>query len=217
MSDVALRLADDIALAVCCRGAGVQPRGRELRVADRAAAERAWGLALQATGLFPDNAAGSRAHTEGAGAALVGAAGTVLGVDLVRPSRVIPRHAQAILDSHEWDALPVRPALRGALGWGLKEAAAKALGNPVRHFPAGVTIMGRGNRVEVIARDEPQTRMAGHWQEIGSLLCVWILGPLNEKEERTSPRPALDEDQSLKVVLAVDSVVPTRTSLAGAC
>ena len=171
-----LPLADAISLAVCCPPSGVRLRGRELRVADRAAGERAWRLALQATRLSAANAAGSRAHTEGAGAALVGPKGTVLGVDLVSPLRVTPRHARAILDPHEWEALPVPPALRGALGWGLKEAAAKALGNPVRHFPAGLTITCTANRLEVIARDEPHSRMAGHWQEIGSLLCVWVIG-----------------------------------------
>jgi phosphopantetheinyl transferase (holo-ACP synthase) len=100
----------------------------------------------------------------------------VLGVDLVSTSRVTPRHAQAILDPHEWEALPVPLAIRGALGWGLKEAAAKALGHPVRHFPAGLTITRAGNRVEVVARDEPRFRMAGHWREIDSLLCVWVIG-----------------------------------------
>ena len=150
-------------------------RGRERRAADRAAAERAWTVALQATGLRPDNAAGSRAHTVGAGAALVGPAGTVLGVDLVSPTRVTPRHARAILDPEEWEALPVPLRIRGALGWGLKEAAGKALGNPVRLFPAGLTITCGGNRVQVVARVEPHSRMAGHWKEIGSLLCVWVI------------------------------------------
>ena len=173
---VTLPLADAISLTVCCPSSGVRLRGRELRVADRAAAGKAWRLALEATGLSPDNAAGSRAHTEGAGAALVGPRGRVLGVDLVSPSRLTPRHARAILDPHEWEALPVPLAVRGALGWGLKEAAAKALGNPARYFPAGLTITSSTNRVEVIARDEPRSRMAGHWKEIGSLLCVWVIG-----------------------------------------
>jgi hypothetical protein len=173
---VNLRLAETTALSVCCPSPGVRLRSLELREADRAAAGRAWSVALAASGLSPGHAGGSRAHTEGAGAALVGPTGTVLGVDLVSPSRVTSRHARAILDQHEWEALPVPLALRGALGWGLKEAAAKALGNPVRHFPAGLTITRAGNRVEVIARAEPRFRMAGHWREIGSLLCVWVIG-----------------------------------------
>jgi hypothetical protein len=172
---VTLLLADAISLAVCCPTSGVRLRGRELREADRAAGERAWSFALQATGLSPGNAAGSRAHTEGAGAALVGPRGTVLGVDLVSPLRVTPRHAGAILSQHEWEALPVPDALRGALGWGLKEAAAKALGDPVHHFPDGLTITCTGNRVEVVARDEPHSHLAGYWKEIGSLLCVWVI------------------------------------------
>jgi phosphopantetheinyl transferase (holo-ACP synthase) len=172
---VTFSLPEAISLAVCCPPAGVRLRGRELRAADRAAGERAWSLALQATGLQPESAAGSRAHTGGAGAALIGPTGTVLGVDLVSPSRVTTRHARAILDRDEWEALPVPLAMRGALGWGLKEAAAKALGNPVRHFPAGLTISCSANRVEVVSRDEPHARMVGHWQEIGSLLCVWVI------------------------------------------
>ena len=165
-----------ISLAVCCPTSAVRLRGRELRTADRAAASLAWRLALHATGLSPDNAAGSRAHTEGAGAALVGPEETVLGVDLVSPSRVTSRHAAAILDQHDWEALTVPVAIRGALGWGLKEAAAKALGNPVRYFPAGITITWTANRLEVVPRDEPHSRMAGYWNQIGSLLCVWVIG-----------------------------------------
>ena len=172
---VTLGPADSISLAVCLTPCGPRLRGRELRAADRAAAGRAWSVALQASGLSPANAAGSRAHTEGAGAALVGPEGTVLGVDLVSPSRVTPRHARAILDRHEWEALPVPLEIRGALGWGLKEAAAKALGDPVRRFPAGLAIECAGNRVEVVAQDEPHSRMDGKWQKIGSLLCVWVL------------------------------------------
>jgi hypothetical protein len=172
---VTLSLANAISLAVCCPASGVRLRGRELRVADRAAGERAWRLALQASRLSAANAAGSRAHTEGAGAALIGPIGTLLGVDLVSPFRVTLRHAQAILDPHEWEALPVPLAIRGALGWGMKEAAAKALGNPVRHFPAGLTIRCTADRVEVIPRAEPRLRMGGYWQRIGSLLCVWVI------------------------------------------
>jgi hypothetical protein len=173
---VTLPLADVISLSVCCPAPGLQLRGRALRAADREAADRAWRVALESSGLSPANAAGSRAHTEGAGAALVGPERTVLGVDLVRPSRVTRRHAQEILNPGEWEALPVPPAIRGALGWGLKEAAAKAMGNAVRHFPAGLRITRTWNRVEVIARDEPHARMTGCWREIGSLLCVWVIG-----------------------------------------
>ena len=168
-------LAKAIWLAVCYPAYRVRLRGRALRVADRAAAGRAWSLALEAARLSAANAAGSRAHTEGAGAALVGPEGTVLGVDLVSPVRVTPRHARAILDPQEWEALPVPLAIRGALGWGLKEAAAKALGNPVRHFPAGLTITCTANRLEVIPREEPHSRMVGYWKETGSLLCVWVI------------------------------------------
>jgi 4'-phosphopantetheinyl transferase EntD len=172
---VTLPVGDGMSLMVCCPASGVRLRGRELRAADRAAADRAWSVALEATGLSPEKAAGSRAHTEGAGAALVGRRGTMLGVDLVSPFRVTPRHARAILDRQEWEALAVPLAIRAALGWGLKEAAAKAMGNPARYFPAGLTITSSASRVEVIARNESHARMAGYWKEIGSLLCVWVI------------------------------------------
>ena len=168
-------VADAMWLAVCCPPAAGRLRGRELRAADRAAARSAWDLALRATGLSPGNATGSCAHTEGAGAALVGPKGRVLGVDLVSPARVTVRHARAILDPHEWEALPGPLVKRGALGWGLKEAAAKALGSPVRDFPAGLGITYTANGLEVIARHDTRWSLAGHWREVGSLLCVWVI------------------------------------------
>lgn len=169
-------VADAVWLAVCCAPVGVRLRGRELRLADRAAARRAWDIALGSAGLSPTDAVGSCAHTEGAGAALVGPKGTVLGVDLVSVGRITPRHARAILDRQEWEALPGPLGSRAALGWSLKEAAAKALGSPVRRFPAGLRITNTPNGLEVIGRHEPCSSMAGHWQEVGSLLCVWVLG-----------------------------------------
>jgi 4'-phosphopantetheinyl transferase EntD len=150
-------------------------RGHERRVADRAAARRAWDIALASVGLSPESAVGSRAHTEGAGAALVGPSGTMLGVDLVSPGRITPRHASAILDPEEWEAIPARAEIRAALGWGLKEAAAKAFGSPVRHFPRGLRIASAPDRLEVICRDQPLWRVVSHWEEIGSLLCVWVI------------------------------------------
>jgi hypothetical protein len=161
---------------VCHAPLGEQLRGRDRRVADRAAAASAWTIALASAGLTPENAAGSRAHTEGSGAALVGPKGTVLGVDLVSTGRVTPRHARAILDPEEWEALPDPLHSRAALGWGLKEAAAKALGAPARLFPAGLRFSRTPNGLEVMNCDEPRSSLVGYWETIGSLVCVWVLG-----------------------------------------
>jgi hypothetical protein len=171
---VARRITSSIWLAMCDAPAGVRLRGRGRRVADRAAAARAWTTAVKASGVPAEHVVGSRAHTEGAGAALVGPKGAVLGIDLVSPRRITLRHACAILDPEEWDVLPGTLGCRAALGWGLKEAAAKALGTPVRHFPAGLRITRALKSLEVIDRDEPRSSVLGHWATIGSLLCVWV-------------------------------------------
>ncbi len=152
------------------------PRGAARGEADWAAARRAWGMALDAAGLTEGNAAGSRSHTAGSGAAVVGPVGTVLGVDLVVSGRITTRHAGEILDRHEWKALEGNDS-RPALGWGLKEAAAKAFGVPGRRFPLGVGIARGRDRLEVFDREPPHGRLAGHWEELGTLLCVWVLGP----------------------------------------
>ena len=170
------RVAADVWLTVYRSPAIVRLRGPERRQADRAAAERAWNLAAAAAGLFPQTAAGSRAHTEGSGAALVGPAGTMMGVDLVPMRRVTPRHAQAMLDVQEWDAMEGVGGIRAALAWGLKEAAAKAFGDPGRRFPAGLRIAGGTNGLTVATREEPSSCVLGRWELIGSLLCVWVLG-----------------------------------------
>jgi hypothetical protein len=174
---VTRRIAPSVWLAVCDAPPGVRLRGRGRRVADRAAAATAWASALQATGLSAEKVAGSRAHTEGAGAALVGPRGAVLGIDLVSTRRITFRHACAILDPEEWDILPGTVGCRAALGWGLKEAAAKALGAPVRRFPAGLRISRAPNGLEVMDRGMPRSNVLGHWVMIGFLVCVWVLSP----------------------------------------
>jgi len=170
------RVADGVWLTVYRSLAIVRLHGPERRQADRAAAERAWNLAAAAAGLSPQNAAGSRAHTEGSGAALVGPAGTKMGVDLVPLRRVTARHAQAMLDVQEWDAMEGLGGIGAALAWGLKEAAAKAFGDPGRRFPAGLRIAGGTNGFTVATRGESSSCVLGRWESIGSLLCVWVLG-----------------------------------------
>ena len=170
------RVADGTWVTVYGRPAVARLHGAERRQADREAAERAWNLAAAAAGLCPQNAAGSRAHTEGSGAALVGPAGTMMGVDLVSMKRVTPRHAQAMLDAQEWDAVEGLGSISAALAWGLKEAAAKAFGEPGRRFPAGLRIAGGTNGLTVATQEEPSSCVVGRWELIGSLLCVWVLG-----------------------------------------
>jgi len=170
------RVANSTWLTVYRPPAVVRLHGPARRQADRGAAERAWNLAAAAAGLSPQNAAGSRAHTEGSGAALVGPAGTKMGVDLVAVKRVTPRHAQAMLDAQEWDAVEGLGGIAAALAWGLKEAAAKAFGDPGRRFPAGLRIASGTNGFTVATQEEPSSCVLGRWELIGSLLCVWVLG-----------------------------------------
>jgi phosphopantetheinyl transferase (holo-ACP synthase) len=99
-----------------------------------------------------------------------------LGVDLVAVERITLRHARAILDPREWHALPVGSGMRPALAWGLKEAAAKALGHPGRCFPAGLRITRTSQGLGVIGQGDPGSVVFGHWERMGHLLCVWVLG-----------------------------------------
>jgi hypothetical protein len=126
---------------------------------------------VAASGLAAPGYAVSRSHTQGRGAALVAPTGVRLGVDLVLPDRVSERHATAILCRAEWEALASEGALRPALAWGLKEAAAKATGEPARDFPGGVRIE-RG-AVGIVVRGAGRCLTAG-WLRLGGVLCIWV-------------------------------------------
>jgi hypothetical protein len=67
-----------------------------------------------------------------------------VGLDLVEVDRVRRRHAEAILSGEEWEMLAPFAAARPALAWALKEAAAKAAGDPLRCFPDGIRIAAGG-------------------------------------------------------------------------
>ncbi|UCC73828.1 MAG: hypothetical protein JSV86_04510 [Gemmatimonadota bacterium] len=61
------------------------------------------------------------------------------------------RHAEAILESSEWRALSTWLRIRPALGWALKEAAAKATREPEAASRRGCSLsagMERGWRSE---------------------------------------------------------------------
>ncbi len=141
---------------------------------DRAAAARAESLARRALRLGPDAGSVSRAHTEGTGAALVAPATMRLGVDLVRSGRVRWRHSASILRQHEWDALASYAPTCHALGWALKEAAAKASGDPRRYFPEGVVIATAPEGLVVRLANEAMPLATG-WLDFGDLLCAWVV------------------------------------------
>lgn len=172
----ARRIGASVGLAVYCPVGEARPADQDRRRADRQAARLAWDAAVGAAAIPYQDAVGSRAHTQACGAALVGPRDIMLGVDLVLPRRIALRHARAILESDEWNALPRDCPDRPALAWGLKEAAAKAFGEPGRWFPAGLRITRGTSGIEVIAKEEARSSLLGQWERIGPLLCVWVLG-----------------------------------------
>jgi len=101
----------------------------------------------------------------------VGPSGVRLGVDLVSINRVGERHAASILCPAEWAALESESAIRPALAWAIKEAAAKATGDPHRCFPDGLMIEREPGGIVVWAAE---CRFLVGWRRFGSLLCVWV-------------------------------------------
>jgi phosphopantetheinyl transferase (holo-ACP synthase) len=164
-------------LALVLRDAG-QPlhRGRARREADERAAARARRIALAACGTTVGRATISVSHTEGSAAALVGR--QLLGVDLVRMSRVTPRHARAILTAADWSALDAIPGpCRAALGWALKEAAAKATGVAQHFFPTRVGLVRDPCSGSLRARlaGPARTSFDTDWMVLGELLCATVV------------------------------------------
>jgi hypothetical protein len=150
-------------------------RGAVRRAADVAAARRALAVALAASGLSRDGCAVSRAHSRGAGAALVGAPGQALGVDVLAATRLSPRHAAEFLTRDEQRALDRHTPDGAALGWALKEAAAKATGAPERCFPFGLEIVAAadgGLEVRVVGS---AVRFRGAWWRRGAFLYAWVV------------------------------------------
>ncbi len=174
----AVRVADGIWLGMFQPERLVCPRGHARRLADRAAAARALTAGLKASSLRASLAAFSLSHTEGVGAALVGPRSLGLGVDVVRVQRVSRRHAWAILIPSEWQALRGCPRIRPALAWALKEAAAKATGEPALHFPSALRIVrSTGDRLEVRVLCTPPLVFHGGWEGRGLFLYAWVTAP----------------------------------------
>jgi phosphopantetheinyl transferase (holo-ACP synthase) len=152
-------------------------RGARRRAADVAAARRALAMALTASGLSLEGCAVSRAHSRGAGAALVAAPGRALGVDVVAAARVSPRHAAEFLTRDEQRALDRHTGDGGgaALGWALKEAAAKATGAPERCFPRGLEIVAAANGALEVRLAGSVVRYRTGWLRRGAFLYAWAL------------------------------------------
>jgi len=160
-----------IAGPVCSGG---MPAGLRL-AADRAGADRAEALAVAAARRPRFACAVSRSHTRGVGAALVGPVSARLGVDLVALGRVGDRHAAEVVGELEWEALAGRGPDRAALAWALKEAAAKATGDPSRWFPGGLRIVASGAGLEVQRADGSGPAFAAAWMQCGDYLCTWAM------------------------------------------
>lgn len=165
-------------LAVVLREAGTPLSfGRARRRSDERAAARARRLALAAYGTASEHARISVSHTEGSAAVLAGADDWMIGVDLVLVARVTARHADAILTPLDWAALEAMPPqLKGAAGWALKEAAAKATGAAQHYFPTGIRLLGDGADGLPCAQlaEDTRTTFDSDWLTLGGFLCVVV-------------------------------------------
>jgi hypothetical protein len=164
-------------------GASAIPPGRRL-VAERDAADRAEAMAVRAVGRPRPACVVSRSHTGGIAAALAGPAPGRLGVDLVRLDRVGDRHAKAVASARERRLLNRQGTLAAPLAWALKEAAAKATGDPWRWFPGGLRIAA-ASEGGLAVRWRGYTFDAG-WRRWRGTLCAWVW------ELEPGPRPAVD-------------------------
>ena len=174
------QVAPDVWLGFAwCSGefAALAPESRW--AADREAADRAVAAVLEASGLGPDASATCRSHTRGLAAAVAAPAGIAVGVDLVEISRVGPRHADAILSGEEWSVLSPCAAVRPALAWALKEAAAKACGDPLHRFPLGLRIAAGSGGIVVEVRGSGSPAFTTGWGVLDGVLFAWVRGVAN--------------------------------------
>lgn len=141
---------------------------------DREAADRAVAAVLQASGYHREACVISRSHTRGVATAVAAPVGASVGVDLVSLNRVEPKHARAILTDEEWDELAPYPAVRSPLGWALKEAAAKAAGDPLRRFPHGLRIALDDRGLTVTTVELEAVTFAADWEVFDGFLCAWL-------------------------------------------
>ncbi|MBK5187726.1 MAG: 4'-phosphopantetheinyl transferase superfamily protein [Gemmatimonadaceae bacterium] len=169
-----------------------RPSGRDRREADERAAHRARVVALASLGLRGRQAFVSISHTEGSAAALAGVGERLFGVDLVRISRVAPRHSRAILshsDRVAFGAMP--PHCRDALAWALKEAAAKATGAAQHLFPDKVelSVNPRTRHLRVRIADSLRTTFSTDWFVLGDLMCATVFSTAPARLLASKSRP----------------------------
>jgi len=166
------RVAPDVWLGFArCLPAGCTTVRGLMWSRDRVAADRAVAAVLKASGYRRDDCATSRSHTRGVAVAVVAPAGVRVGVDLVAVDRVDRRHAEAILSRAEWKLLAPYAAVRPALAWALKEAAAKAAGDPLRCFPHGISIAAGARELTI---ESGALDFAAEWGLFDRFLYAWV-------------------------------------------
>jgi hypothetical protein len=141
---------------------------------DRALADRAEVIAVRGLHLPAGSCAVSRSHTRGLAAALAAPAPARLGVDVVPLDRVTRRHAAAVAGPAERKTLAPWEPLAGALAWALKEAAAKATGDPAHSFPDGLRIVGLPSGLGVCWPAGSGLVFRAGWLRLGDFLCAWV-------------------------------------------
>ena len=171
------QVAPDVWLGFgCCTpvGGGAPREQRWLR--DREAADRAVAAVVRASGFRRDACAISRSHTLGVAVAVAAPAGVPVGIDLVAIDRVGARHAGAVSVTDEWRTLESYASVRPALAWAVKEAAAKATGEPLRCFPHGLKIEAgpAGLKVRQVTGEGREFKV--HWGLFGGFLYAWVRG-----------------------------------------
>lgn len=162
-----------LGFAASTRSGGGPSREQRWRL-DREAADLALAGVVAAAGFRQDACATSRSHTLGVAVAVAAPAGVRVGVDLVAIDRVGARHAQVVINGDEWRTLEPYASIRPALAWAVKEAAAKATGEPLRCFPHGLRIEAGppGLMVRQLAGGTG-TFVAG-WGRFGEFLYAWV-------------------------------------------
>ena len=160
----------------CCTPVGGGTRREQRWLRDREAADRAVAVVVAASGFSRDACAVSRSHTLGVAVAVAAPAGVRVGVDLVAVDRVGGRHATAILIGDEWKTLDSYASVRPALAWAVKEAAAKATGEPLRCFPHGLRIEAGSTGLMVRQVVGGGRVFTADWGMFGRFLYAWVRG-----------------------------------------
>lgn len=166
-----MRLGDHLWLAAYQGPLGSAPMERRAR--DQRAARMALAAGLAFAGDRRD-LTWSLSHSNGVGAAIVGAGGRAVGVDVVAVGRVAERHAKAITTRREWRKVR-NSGMPPAAVWGIKEAAAKASGDPVGTFASGIQIVCDTGRPVCVRVSRGKHRIfSGDWIIVAGCLFAWV-------------------------------------------